>query len=137
MQSGAAIMGALIGTCTAKPQKPTDGSVPPVVLALCGDKTASQAFVEGPYAYVRGLAFHRHGQYREAADVFDAMISHRGANWGPQYPAAYVGLARSAARAGDIARAKQAYEAFFTLWKDADSDVPLLVAARKEYAALE
>jgi hypothetical protein len=38
--------------------------------------------------------------------------------------------------AGDKANAKKSYEAFFTTWKDADSDLPDLVAANKEYAAL-
>jgi hypothetical protein len=38
---------------------------------------------------------------------------------------------------GDSARAKQTYEQFFAFWKDADPDVPLLLQARKEYAALK
>ena len=37
---------------------------------------------------------------------------------------------------GDKAAAKKAYEAFFTTWKNADADLPLLLAAKKEYAAL-
>jgi Flp pilus assembly protein TadD len=93
--------------------------------------------MRGADAYVRGTALLRQGRSGEATDVFDAMIRHRGPNWGPEYPAAYVGLARAAARAGDTARAKKAYEGLFALWKDADPDVPLLVAARKEYAAFE
>jgi hypothetical protein len=38
--------------------------------------------------------------------------------------------------AGDKADAKKAYEAFFVTWKDADADLPVLLAAKKEYAAL-
>jgi eukaryotic-like serine/threonine-protein kinase len=38
---------------------------------------------------------------------------------------------------GDKAGAKKAYEAFFLTWKDADADLPMLVAAKKEYAALQ
>ena len=34
------------------------------------------------------------------------------------------------------AEARQAYEEAFRIWKDADADLPLLVEARKEYAAL-
>jgi tetratricopeptide (TPR) repeat protein len=52
------------------------------------------------------------------------------------YVFARVGLARSFAMAGDTARAGKAYEEFFTLWKNAEPDVPLLLDARREYAAL-
>ena len=38
---------------------------------------------------------------------------------------------------GDSARAKKTYEQFFALWKDADPDIPLLLDAHKEYAALK
>ena len=37
---------------------------------------------------------------------------------------------------GDKADAKKAYEAFFTTWKNADPDLAMLQAAKKEYAAL-
>jgi hypothetical protein len=47
-----------------------------------------------------------------------------------------VGLARAATQAGDTARAKEAYQAFFKFWSDADRDVPLLVTAHEEYDAL-
>jgi hypothetical protein len=53
------------------------------------------------------------------------------------YPLAYVGLARGAVLAGDTAKARKAYQDFFALWKDADSDVPILIEARKEYEKLK
>jgi hypothetical protein len=37
---------------------------------------------------------------------------------------------------GDKIKAKNAYEDFFTLWKDADPDVPILKSARAEYDKL-
>jgi eukaryotic-like serine/threonine-protein kinase len=37
---------------------------------------------------------------------------------------------------GDPAKAKAAYEEFFRLWKEADADVPVLKAAKTEYAKL-
>jgi hypothetical protein len=40
------------------------------------------------------------------------------------------------AMAGDKADAKKAYEALFEVRKNADADLPLLVAAKKEYAGL-
>ncbi|MGB6683424.1 MAG: hypothetical protein WBH24_07220, partial [Candidatus Acidiferrum sp.] len=48
-----------------------------------------------------------------------------------------LGLARSFALAGDTAKSRAAYNAFFTLWKDADSNIPVLIAARAEYAKLQ
>ncbi len=37
---------------------------------------------------------------------------------------------------GDKAKAKHYYEDFLQLWKDADADLPLLIAAKTEYAKL-
>jgi hypothetical protein len=37
---------------------------------------------------------------------------------------------------GDKAKAKAAYGAFLTLWKDADPDIPILKSAKTEYARL-
>ncbi len=65
------------------------------------------------------------------------MVDRKVAEWGPEYPAAQVGLARTAKMMGDKARAEKTYEQFFAFWKDADPDIPLLLEARKEYAALK
>jgi len=86
--------------------------------------------------YIRGLAYLRLRRGDEAAAEFQKILDHRGANWGPLYPLSYVGVARGAALAGEMARARLAYENFFTLWKDADPDVPILIQARKEYSGL-
>jgi hypothetical protein len=45
-------------------------------------------------------------------------------------------LARSYAAAGDSAKAKAAYQDFFTLWKDADPDTPVYQQAKADFAAL-
>jgi hypothetical protein len=37
---------------------------------------------------------------------------------------------------GDNAKAKASYEAFLTLWKDADTDIEILKNARAEYNRL-
>jgi eukaryotic-like serine/threonine-protein kinase len=42
-------------------------------------------------------------------------------------------LARAAALTGDVAESRQAYEDFFAVWKDADADLPILRAAKREY----
>ena len=46
-------------------------------------------------------------------------------------------LARALAIAGDTKRARGAYRDFFSIWKDADPDIPILQQARAEYADLQ
>lgn len=138
----AATADALFGKCAPHSSK----GAPPIVMALC-DPAAAKKFneqqpagrpaVDGPPAYVRGSVLLAKGQGAEAAAEFSSMIDRKGANWGPEYPAAEVGLARAAKMMGDSGRAKKTYEQFFAFWKDADADIPLLLEARKEYAALK
>jgi predicted Zn-dependent protease len=90
-----------------------------------------------PTAYLVGLAHLRARHAAEAAAQFQKILDRKGLFWGPLYPLAYAGLARSAALAGDTARARRAYQDFLALWKDADSDLPILTEARKEYTALQ
>jgi serine/threonine protein kinase len=49
---------------------------------------------------------------------------------------AYLGLGRGNALEGNTAKAKENYQKFLELWKDADSDLPVLTAAKAEYARL-
>jgi len=46
-------------------------------------------------------------------------------------------VARAYVMTGDTAKAKTAYQDFFTFWKDADSDIPILKQAKAEYAKLQ
>ncbi len=72
-----------------------------------------------------------------AAAEFQKIIDHRG--WdtlSPLWPLAHFGLARSYSIQGDKVKSQQAYEEFFKLWKDADSDSALLSAAKREYIKL-
>ena len=50
---------------------------------------------------------------------------------------ARLGLGRAYAMQGDTAKARAAYQDFLTLWKDADPDIPILVAAKAGYAKLK
>jgi tetratricopeptide (TPR) repeat protein len=86
--------------------------------------------------YLRGQAYLRSGRWLEAAAEFQKIVDRRASSWGAWYPLAHVSLARAALRAGDIARARNAYEAFLNLWKEADPDIPILIEARREYSAL-
>lgn len=38
---------------------------------------------------------------------------------------------------GDTGKARKEYQDFFALWKDADSDIPILIEAKKEYERLK
>jgi tetratricopeptide (TPR) repeat protein len=96
--------------------------------------------------YLRGLAYLRLRKGVEAAAEFRKILDHKGAswgstwrfpNWGLYYSLSYLGLARGSALAGDTAKARKAFQDFFTLWKDADPDIPILLEAKKEYAALQ
>jgi hypothetical protein len=53
------------------------------------------------------------------------------------FPLAHLGLGRALGLAGDATGANKAYQDFFTFWKDADPDLPILIAARKEFATLK
>ncbi|MGI8783531.1 MAG: hypothetical protein ACR2L2_07780 [Acidobacteriota bacterium] len=88
--------------------------------------------------YTRGLAHLRAGSGSEAAAAFQRMIEHCHENpMSVYYVLAHLGLARASAMAGDAARSRKAYQDFLALWKDADSDTPILQQARREYAALK
>jgi len=88
-------------------------------------------------AYVRGQAYLAAGRGREAAVEFQKVLDHRGIVLADPIGAlAHLQLGRAADVTGDKARAKSAYEDFLRLWKDADSDLPILKQASAEYAKL-
>jgi hypothetical protein len=61
------------------------------------------------------------GQGSPAAAQFQKILDHRGIVWNCWTGAlAHLGLARDYALQGDTAKARAAYNDFFTLWKDAD-----------------
>jgi eukaryotic-like serine/threonine-protein kinase len=55
----------------------------------------------------------------------------------PLVALAHLGLARAYALPGDAAKARAAYDDFFTFWKDPDPDIPILKEAKTEYAKLQ
>jgi eukaryotic-like serine/threonine-protein kinase len=89
-------------------------------------------------AYLRGEAQLTARNGPAAAVEFQKFIDHRGIVVNYFIGAlARLGLARSYVLSGDTAKAKVAYQEFFTLWKDADPDIPILKEARAEYAKLQ
>ena len=98
--------------------------------------------------YVRGEAYLAIGQGSAAAAEFQKIIDHSGIVWNCWTGAlAHLGVARANALQSrssqgadaDAARVRAlaAYKDFLTLWKDADSDIPILKEAKAEYAKLQ
>jgi serine/threonine protein kinase/tetratricopeptide (TPR) repeat protein len=87
--------------------------------------------------YVRGEAYLAAGQGTRAAAEFQKILDHGGIVWNCWTGAlARLGLARAYNLEADTAKARGAYQDFFTLWKDADPDIPILKQAEAEYAKL-
>jgi eukaryotic-like serine/threonine-protein kinase len=88
--------------------------------------------------YVRGLGFLRIQDGTKAAAEFQKILDHQGAvAVNHLYPLARLNLARAYTLQGNIPKARTAYQDFFALWKDADPDIPVLIAAKAEYAKLK
>jgi len=87
--------------------------------------------------HLRGEAYLMLHDGRHAAAEFQKFIDHRtlvmNAEWGAL---ARLGLARAYTMQGDPVKARAAYQDFLTLWQGADQNLPILIAAKKEYAAL-
>jgi tetratricopeptide (TPR) repeat protein len=88
--------------------------------------------------FVRGEAYLAIHQGSESAAEFEKILDHRGIVLNGAIGAlAHLGLGRAYAMAGDTAKARAAYNDFFTLWKDADPDIPILKEAKAECAKLQ
>jgi serine/threonine protein kinase/Flp pilus assembly protein TadD len=93
-------------------------------------------------AYVRGEAYLMLGDGKAAAGEFQKFVDHYGlVGYFPWGALARLGLARAyalEAQTDPAARekARTAYQNFLTLWKDADSDIPIYKQAKAEYARL-
>jgi eukaryotic-like serine/threonine-protein kinase len=74
----------------------------------------------------------------QAAAEFQKILDHPGVivNF-PLSALSHLGLGRARAISGNKAGARTAYQDFFALWKDADSDIPILKQAKAEYAKLQ
>lgn len=85
----------------------------------------------------RGESYLMAKEPEKAAIEFKRILDHPGIDpVSVLRPLAEVDLARAESQAGQIDQSKADYEAFFHQWSGADPDLPLLLAARKEYAAL-
>lgn len=88
--------------------------------------------------YHRAQAYAAAGQPAKAIDDFKTAIEHRGwPDWGLFCPLSQLGLARAYAAQGNVENSRKAYNDFFTTWKDADPDIPILKQAQAEYSKLK
>ncbi|MCU1225484.1 MAG: serine/threonine protein kinase with repeat [Edaphobacter sp.] len=88
--------------------------------------------------WVRGHAYMAAGNGVAAAAEFQKLIDYPGIVLNqPIGSLTHLELGRAHALSGDNVKARASYQNFFTLWKDADPDVPILIAAKSEYAKLQ
>jgi len=88
-------------------------------------------------AYIRGLAYLELGDGQSAAAQFQKLIDNPGIT--VRYvtgPLARLQLGRAQKMMGDDAAARESYEKFLNLWKNADPDLPIYQQAKAEYAKL-
>jgi DNA-binding winged helix-turn-helix (wHTH) protein/tetratricopeptide (TPR) repeat protein len=89
-------------------------------------------------AYLRGQAYLLLHQGSEAAGEFQKFIDQRAVVVNCPFGAlAHLWLGRAHAVEGNASAARKSYQEFFTLWKDADPDFPILREARSEFAKLK
>jgi tetratricopeptide (TPR) repeat protein/tRNA A-37 threonylcarbamoyl transferase component Bud32 len=106
---------------------------------LSSPRSATFAYFGALYpVYVRGQAYLAARQGAEAAREFQKIVDHRGIVIGDAFGVlARLGMARAYAMQGDTANARKNYQDFLTLWKDADSEIPILKKAKLESAKLQ
>jgi len=87
--------------------------------------------------YERGEAYLQAQSGAQATAEFQKILDHPSLTL--NYPVgalAKLGRARALTLSDSGPRSRQAYEEFFALWRDADSDIPILKQAKTEYAKL-
>jgi DNA-binding winged helix-turn-helix (wHTH) protein len=104
-----------------------------------GQSTASTYGWTAMYpVFVRGEVYLAARKGREAAAEFEKILDHRGVVVNQPIAAlAHLQIGRAYAMQGETVKAKEAYQDFLTLWKDADPDMSLLKQAKTEYAKLQ
>jgi serine/threonine protein kinase/tetratricopeptide (TPR) repeat protein len=110
-------------------------SAVPYELGIAGGTTFSTNLYP---VYMRAQAYLALHQGAAALAEFEKIIDWRGVVLNEPIGAlAHLGIARAYILVGDSTKARAAYQDFFVLWKDADSDVPTLKQAKAEYAKLQ
>ena len=87
---------------------------------------------------LRSMVYLKLGQAAQAAAEAREILDHRG--HGPMsllWPLAHLTLARASVMQNDMAQARKSYQDFFTHWKNADQDMPILIEAKQEFERLK
>jgi hypothetical protein len=101
-----------------------------------GQTAQEVTFVLYP-VYLRGEAYLAAKQGTAAAAEFQKILDHPGLVQNEPIGAlAHLELGRSYVLSGQRDKARLEYQSFLALWKDADTDVPILKEAKTEYAKL-
>jgi len=88
--------------------------------------------------YLRGMAYLAERNGAAASAEFQKIVDNPGVVQNqPIGVLAYLGLGRAFVFQSDTAKARESYQKFLTLWKDADPDIPVLQQAKAEYAKLQ
>jgi hypothetical protein len=88
--------------------------------------------------YLRAEAYLSANRGPQALAEFQKLIDGRGVVgncWSGAL--AHLGQGRAQALSGSTNAARASYQEFFTLWKDADHDIPILKSAHAEFAKLK
>lgn len=97
-------------------------------------------YLVGIEAYQEGLAYLELHDGANAIEAYQRATKYKGnavVQGLQDYGAGLLGLARAYTMTGDKSSAKKTYAQLLDLWKDADADLPQLLAAKREYAALQ
>ncbi|MGA7343364.1 MAG: tetratricopeptide repeat protein, partial [Terracidiphilus sp.] len=85
----------------------------------------------------RAEAWLKAGRPELAVPEYQKILSNQGIDpLSPLYPMAHLGMARAYSGLNKVNESRGEYQRFFAQWKDSDSDLPVLAAARAEYARL-
>ena len=129
---------ALLALCSQAPSDAIEHlqTALPYDFAMPG--TAFFAKFGGLYpAYVRGLAHLAGGRGQDAGAEFQKVLDHRGIVLADPIGAlAHLQIGRALVLSGDQEKAKDAYQDFLTIWKDADPDIPVFQQAKAEFSKL-
>jgi predicted Zn-dependent protease len=126
------VFGPLVQAATLLQHGNPTGAIQSLLSATAYDATNT------PVLLLRGTAHLQARQPNEAVQEFRRMENlHNLYPQDPLLPLAYLGMGRAYALQGDTAKARAKYQDFLTLWKDTDSDIPILKQAKAEYAKLQ
>ena len=88
--------------------------------------------------FVLGLAYLGMKDGKAAMIEFQKILNNRGLDpLSMGYPLAHLNVGRASKLDGEIEKSRKAYQDFFSFWKGADPDIPILKEAKAEYAKLK